>query len=205
MSSIYGQIVTDNTVEAQVLRSLQGWLPSYLPEVATQDHAGDVALPVSWQVVRDTPTKWNEQAMPAIVVQVGGTLSTQRRGSKYRAVYGCQVAAIIAGPTRERTREIAGVYSMAITLALCQHGDLDGLSDGVGWADTDYDLIDEARARTLLAAIVSFDIGVPNLFDVSAGPAGPTPEPDDPPVPGTPDYGLADEVDITVTATNGAP
>lgn len=204
--SIYGNLVTDNKVEAAVLATLQGWLPSYLVEVARQDAAGSVAMPKSWETIRDSVTKWNEQAMPAIVVQVGGTLRTTRQGSKYRVVYGASIGAIIGGQTRQQTRRIAGVYSMAIAAALTQHGDLAGFADGCEWTDTVYDLITEERSRTLMAAIVSVDVSVNAVLDVAQGPTGPAPDPGDPTVPGLPDWGEADDVETAVTILSiGAP
>lgn len=204
--SIYGTLKTDNALEAQVVATLQGWLPSYITEVARQEGGGAVALPVSFQTVRDPVTRWTEQAMPAIVVQIGGTIAVQRKGASYRAIYGANVGAIIAGPTREDTRRIAGVYALAITAALTQHGDIGGYCDGCEWTDTDYTLIGDAQSRTLMAALVSFDIAVNNVLDVTLGPIGPTPDPTDPPVPGLPNYGDAATVIIdSVTATNGVP
>lgn len=199
--SIYGRLITDNEVERQVLATLQGWLPSYLLETNRQDgELAEVALPRSYEMIRDTVTKWPEQALPAIVVHIGGTLETTRKGSAYRVVYSCQVAAIVAGQTRANTRTLAGVYSLAIVAALTQHGDLDGFADGVEWADTDYDLIAEERSRTLMAAVVSLDVAVVGVLDVALGPAGPPPPADDP-TPGLPDWGEAEEVDTQVAIT----
>lgn len=204
--SIFGDLKGDNLVEQALKAALVGWLPTYLTEVARQEAAGDVAMPASYQTVRESVSRWNEQAMPAIVIEVGGTISVSRKGSKYRAVYGCNVAAVVGGPTRDATRRIAGVYALAISAALTQHGDLAGFADGCEWTDTDYSLIDEARSRTLIAAVVSFDVAVNDVLDVSAGPAGPPPATDDPPIPGLPDYGQVEDVIIDgVTATIGAP
>lgn len=200
--SIYGPLITDTEVERQVLAALQGWLPSYLTEVNRQDgELASVAMPRSYEVARDALQRWNEQALPAIIVQVGGTLDTSRRGSKYRVTYGCQIGAVLAGQTRENTRTLAGVYGAAIAAALCQHGDLEGFADGIEWADTTYDLIAEERSRTLMAAVVSVDVAVNSVLDVEKGPSGPTPDPTDPPTPGLPDYGAADEVDIDIALT----
>jgi hypothetical protein len=196
--SIYGPLVTDTAVERAVLASLRGWLPSYLAEVARQDGSGAVTTPASYEAIRDTVTKWPEQALPAIVVQVGGTLQTTRKGSNYRAVYGASVGCIVAGPTRTRTRELAGIYGLAVTAALTQHGDLGGFADGVDWTDTIYDLIDEDRSRTLMAAVVSLDVAVNNVLDVAQGPTGPTPDPDDDPIPGLPNWGNADDVETDI-------
>lgn len=198
MSSLYGSLVTDTEVERRVLAHLQGWLPSYVLEANRQDgELAEVALPKSYEVVRDPAlARWNEQALPAVVVQIGGTLTTTRQGAKYRVVYSCQVAAIVAGQTRSNTRVLAGVYATAITGALCQHGDLSGFADGVEWADTTYDLIAEERSRTLMAAIVSLDVAVNNVLDVSLGPA--VMPPIDDPTEGLPGWGNADEVDTTV-------
>lgn len=199
--SIYGQLITDNEVERQVLATLSGWLPSYLLEVNRQDGVlAEVATPRSYELIRDSVTKWPEQALPAIVVHVGGTLATSRKGSKYRVVYSCQVAAVVAGQTRANTRTLAGVYGTAIAASLTQHGDLAGFADGCEWADTDYDLIAEQRSRTLMAVVVSFDISVNGVLDVALGPSGPPP-PEDDPTPGLPDYGEAIEVDTDVAIT----
>lgn len=197
----FGPIVTDNMVEAAVKRSLMGWLPTYIPLVAARDGGGDVTLPRSYQMVRDLVTKWPEQAMPAVVCEIGGTISVTRKGSKYRAVFGASIGAIVAGPTRDDTRRIASVYATAIALALTQHGDLDGFADGIEWTDTQYDDIDESRSRTLMAAIVSLDVAVNDILDVTGGPSGPTPEPEDPPIEDLPSYGAVDDVDTTLVIT----
>jgi hypothetical protein len=215
--SIYGQLITDTRVEQEVLACLSAWLPSYLQEVARQDgDEGNVALPKSYETIRDSPTKWTEQQLPAIVVHVGGTMSTSRRGGYYRVVYGCEVAAVVAGQSRVNTRKIASIYSLAIAAALVQHGGLSpsvetvsgdpipGFADGVEWQDTQYDSIDEDRSRTIMAAIVSLDIAVNAVIDVFSGPVLPPDPPDV--IPGLPDYGPAQEVDTAiVNVPIGAP
>lgn len=196
---IFGPIVTDTRVEAAIMEALRGWLPSYLDDVARQDDVGwTPARPMSWETIRDRTTKWNEQALPAIVVSIGGTIAVTRRGSLYRAVYGCTIGAVVAGQTRENTRQLAGIYSAAIAAALTQHGDLDGFADGIEWVDTDYDTIDQGRSRTLMAAVVTLDVAVNNVLDVFAGPAGDPPDPDDPAIPGLPPYGNVDDVETTL-------
>lgn len=210
--SIFGEIKGDNSVEQAVLASLRGWLPTYLIEVALQEGGGSGGVPdhpasppLSYQSVRDRPQRWTEQAMPAIVVQVGGTIAVTRKASKYRVVYGVQVAAIVAGPTREDTRRIASTYSAALASALTQHGDLGGFADGCEWTDTDYSTISDERTRTLMAAVVSFDVAVNDVLDVNAGPDGPPPPPDET-VPGLPNYGETEHVIIdAIIATTGAP
>lgn len=175
--SIFGEIITDTLVENRVRDMLIAWLPDYIPEAARQDGGGAVTLPKSFEVSRSGVNRWEEQALPAIIVQLGGTLRIEQRNGKYRVTYGAAVGAVVAGPTRSDTRRIAGVYSAAITLALTQHGDLklpggEPLADGVIWEDTDYDLISNLRSRTLMAAIVSLSITVPDVLDPRQGPAG---------------------------------
>lgn len=187
--STYGPLITDTRVENRVRDQLAGWLPSYLVEVARQDGFGAIALPKSIETIRDRVTKWTEQALPAIIVQVAGTIGVARKGSGYRVAYGATIGAVVAGQSRQNTRDIAGIYALAITAALCQHGDLDGFADGCDWTATDYDYIDEDRSRTIMAAVVSLDIAVNQVLDVYAGPSGPAPLPTDPPIPGLPDYG----------------
>lgn len=196
--SIYGTLLTDTRVEQQVRDQLAGWLPSYLVEVARQDGFAEVARPKSIETVRDRITRWNEQALPAVVVQVAGTLRVQRLGTAYRVVYGCTIGAVIGGQSRENTRQLAGIYAAAITAALTQHGDLGGFADGIEWTDTDYDYIEEDRSRTLMAAVVSLDVAINQVLDVAQGPIGPLPDPDDTPIPGLPDYGEVDDVETAV-------
>lgn len=188
---IFGPIVTDTRVENEVLTVIRGWLPSYLDDAARQDGFGEIARPRSYETIRDAPTKWNEQALPAIVCQVGGTVTVTRRGQFYTAVYGLVVGAVVGGQSRANTRQLAGIYSAALATLLAQHGDLDGFADGILWQDTDYDLIEEERTRTLMAALVTFDVTVNQVLDVFAGPSGATPDPDDDPIPGLPPYGEA--------------
>jgi hypothetical protein len=200
--SIYGPLVTDTRVETEVLANLKAWLPSYLRETARQDgDEGDVALPRSYETIRDSMTKWTEQQLPAIVVYIGGTMTTARKGSQYRVVYGCEVAAVVGGQSRQNTRKLASIYSMAIAAALVQHGQLTGPSnagfaDGVEWVDTTYDLIDEDRSRTIMAAIVSLDVAVLGVMDAFLGPVTPPDPPDT--IPGLPDYGLVEEADTAL-------
>lgn len=196
LPGIYGPIITDTRVEKEVLASLRGWLPTYLDEAARQDDfdAG-VARPRSWETSRDATTKWNEQALPAIVVQVGGTINVGRQGQFYRVIYGCTIGAVVAGQSRDNTRQLAGIYSAAIATAMVQHGDLDGFADGIEWHDTDYDLIDDKQSRTLMAAVVTLDVAVNQVLDVFAGPTGDPPDPEDETIPGLPPYGLAQTAD----------
>jgi hypothetical protein len=102
---------------------------------------------------------------------------------------------VVGGQTRENTRQLAGIYGIAVVAALTQKAG--EWSDGIDWTDTDYDVIDEDRSRTLMAAVVSLDVSVLNVLDVSAGPFGAAP-PAGTIIPGLPDYGLADEVDTDV-------
>jgi hypothetical protein len=199
--SIYGPLITETRVEQEVLACLAAWLPSYVTEVSRQDDDfGDVALPHSYETIRDAVTKWTEQQLPAIIVHVGGGLSATRKGNMYRVVYGCEVGAVVGGQSRANTRKLAGIYGLAIAAALAQHGNLSttgpedpGFADGVEWIDTTYDSIDENRSRTIMAAIVSLDVAVNAVIDVFAGPVVP-PDPGDI-IPGLPDYGFTDTVD----------
>jgi hypothetical protein len=202
VTTIFGPIVTVTKVETRVRDQLAGWLPTYLRNVAEQDVAGgtyDVAKPRSYEIVRDRVTKWAEQALPAVVVEISGTLATRRIGSIYRATYGCTIGAVVAGQTRENTRTIAGIYGAAIAAALVQHGDLDGFADGIEWTDTRYDYIDEDRSRTIMAAVVSLDVSVNNVLDVAMGPSGPAPDPEDDPITGN--YGTVQTEDTALALT----
>lgn len=203
--SIFGPIITDTQVENRVRDQLRLWLPSYLDETARQDSFASVAHPLSYETIRDRVTKWTEQALPAVIIEIGGTVATRRIGSEYRVVYACNVAAVIGGQTRANTRQLAGIYGAAIAAALVQHGDLDGFAGGVEWTDTAYDSISEDRSRTIMAVVVSLDVAVNAVLDVAMGPAGPPPPEGDPDIPGLPDYGHAATVDAAVTITTGAP
>jgi hypothetical protein len=194
--SIYGTLITDTAVELAVIEQLQAWLPSYLVEAAVQDGLAEIALPRSYDTTRGAMTKWTEQALPAVVVQIGGTIGLSRKSGKYRAVYGCSVGAVVGGQTRANTRQLAGIYGLSIAAALCQQAG--AWTDGIEWTDLDYDLIDEDRSRTLMAAIISLDVAVNGVLDVHAGPAGPAPAPGST-TPGLPDYGDAATVDTSLT------
>lgn len=189
--TIYGALISDTAVENAVLAQLQSWLPSYLVEAAQQDGLSEIALPKSWETTRSGTNRWTEQGMPAVIVQIGGTIAVTRKGPKYRAVYGATVGCVVAGQSRPNTRKLAGIYAIAVAACMTQQaGDW---SDGIDWTDTDYDLIDDDQSRTLMAAIVSFDVAVLGVLDVSAGPVGDPPDAPDT-TPGTPDYGNVDEV-----------
>lgn len=190
--TIFGPIITDTRVENAVRRSLMGWLPVYIPAVtAADDDTSPVVLPKSFGVSRSGVDRWPEQALPAVVVQVSGTLDVTLHAGGYRAVYGCGVGAVVGSNTFDNTRRIAGIYSMAIVLALTQHGELDGLASGVGWHGTDYDLISNDQSRTLMAAVVSLSVAVDSVADPRQGPTGDTPAvPEDYP----PDWGVVETV-----------
>lgn len=198
--SIFGPLISVTKVENTVRDNLSSWLPTYLDEAARQDALAAIAHPKSVEVVRDRVTRWDEQAMPAVVIEVAGTLRVQRLGSQYRVVYGCTIGAIVGGQTRENTRQLAGVYGVAIAAALTQHGDLQGFADGCEWTDLDYSYIDESRSRTIMAAIVSLDVAVNQVLDVALGPSGPPPAPGVE-IPGVPDYGDAATVDTQIKLT----
>lgn len=195
--SIYGPLISDTQIEKQLLQQLASWLPSYIVEAARQDGLTEIALPRSYDTTRDAQTKWTEQAMPAIIVQIGGTVQLRRLGSMYRATWGATVGAVVGGQSRANTRQLAGIYALAIAACLTQQC---AWTAGLEWTDTDYSLIDEDRSRTLMAAIVSFDVSMDNVLDVALGPFGPPPDPGIF-IPGLPDYGNAVTVDTQSTLT----
>jgi hypothetical protein len=171
----FGTLKNDTALEESVIGHLTNWLPTYLPEVARQDGSATIVLPKSFEIARESMRRWNEQALPAIVVQVGGTLTTERHGPKYRVRYACHVAAIVSGQSRQNTRWLCGIYTAAIVGALVQNANIGGAAEGCEWVDTSYDLIGEERSRSIMAGIVAFDIAVGSVVDVSQGPDMPLP------------------------------
>lgn len=182
MTSIFGQIVDADQVEAAVLETLRKWLPTYLAEIERQrgiTPPGSLPRPRSWTVASSLD-KWPDHPLPAVFAVSPGLAEEPLRTSRggYRAPWGVGVAAVVSAKDRAASRRLAAMYGAAIRTCLLQHRSLAGFATGLDWIDEDLDNAPPEQARTLAIAQELFVVTVDRVLDPAAGPAQPDPEAD---------------------------
>jgi hypothetical protein len=199
-TNLFGPSVGRGHVREWAIGGLKAWLPDYLREAerAQGYPVGQAQLPRAWQVVgRAELTKWPETKLPAVIVQVPGLSDAgpRREGDgDVSAQWIVAPSAIVRGRDEADTERLAEVYGLALRLLMLQQaGDFLAAGgayvgpmlrvDAVEWADEGYDDIAQRRARTLVAATVTFRVDIRGVASTAYGPGAPSLEPTDDPGP----------------------
>jgi hypothetical protein len=185
--SVYGPIVTADTVEQAALDTLQLWLPAYLGEVGgNADALGRTSLPDIRTYGEPTGefAKWPEDQLPFLLTGSAGTDGTPTTDGDGNVSSWFSLAAVVvcSANSQRATRRLAQLYAAAVRTCLGQKGALGGLADHTELRGETYDELPESQRRSMAAARIEFGVYVSDIFNVHGGPATP-PEPDRDPSP----------------------
>lgn len=202
-----GAFVYPGQIERAALATLQKWMRTHLGLLERQFGYELESLPdpVGWgrKVSVDLGPRPHETT-PAVLVAAGPTTNVQRDGDgSYDASWQLQVGVFVASADEEDTRDMAGLYAVAISTCLVQHP-WEQRAVSCRWtgntpnpgADTDHD-------PTVAGMSVFFDIYTDGVLSTDAGPTTPEPLPDPPDGtrPTYPEPPTAETVTITVAQT----
>lgn len=197
-SNQFGPSVGRGHVRRWVLAGLRAWLPDYIREAERQQDypAGEATVPRTFQVA-ETLTKWPETQLPAVIVQLPGLADAApaRDGTgEITAQWIVALSAIARGRDEDDTERQGDVYGLALRLLMLQQaGDFPAAGDAydgpllrvesVQWADEGYDDLPQRRARTLVAATVTFRVDIRGVASTAYGPMVPSVDPTTDPGP----------------------
>jgi hypothetical protein len=186
--SVFGQIVLPQQVEQAITDLLKTWMPKYLGEMEriTGRQPGKLPAVRAWGF-GDVEDRLSEQIEPAVFVECAkaAMLGTS---DGYTAVWDTTVAVIVKSDQKlSRARELAGIYTTAVSLILIQQP----LGIGtIGWDDQDYGVLDAQTRRFLARGESSCTTTIPQAAQTEAGPT----DPDLPPG----EYPKAETIGLTV-------
>lgn len=193
-------------IERAAMATLQKWLRTHLglleAELGYEKESLPDPPPSGWgrRTNVDIDAHRPENSTPAVIVTAGGTTGVQRDGDgSYDAMWEIQVGVIVSSATEEDTRDMAGLYAVAIRTCLTQHT-WEQAAVSCRWAGERYDLIDTDSERTIAGAACVFDVYTDAVLTTDAGPTTPEPLPDptDGDRPTYPEPPTAETVTITV-------
>lgn len=178
--TIFGPLVVDTEPGMAVEATLQFWFPTYLGllnralAAAGVDIGGDLPTPGAY-VHSSDPNHFPEEAPPAIVIAVPGTLGEPQRFQRsYRSSWDVRVICFVESNTRDNTEALARYYATAIRAILVQKRSLGNFAEGTTWRGTQYGVrVKDSSQRTLGSAEVRFAVDVTDVVTEFAGPTVP--------------------------------
>jgi hypothetical protein len=206
--TVFGRLVGAHHVEDATIALFRYWLPTYLHEAERQSGQtpGALAKPRSYRVSADVE-KMPEDQTPAVVLRSSGVADEPlKTGSGvYQAQFNVEAAVVVSarGGMEEgaepRALRNARIYVLAMRACLVQQPDPDGYLFRRDWTDESYDVLPSIDDRTICVAKTTFRIEVPDVTDANQGPIEPLIPPDEPdvtpPVP-SPEWPVAETVDV---------
>lgn len=192
MSTI-GPLVDSGQIEADVLRTLQTWLPTYLLEAVAQAEHDPIAAPASWAIISQYD-RWPEQGLPAVIVVSPGIIedSTRRDGEGfYRATWAVEVSVTVAAAKSTVARRMAQIYGAAVRGALLQRRSLGHQTQVTDWINEEIGGVNADKRRTVCVVANAFHVERADVV-TTQGPTG-----DEPPAPGS--WPIVNEATVEVT------
>lgn len=159
---------------------LTEWMPTYMGfesrKLATQGiQIGDLPAPQSY-VQSSDPTHFPEEAPPAVVIAIPGTIDGPEQDGKrnYRTFYDVRLVVYVTAATRDDTENLARYYSEAIRMAVLQKPAMNGAAEGVKWLSESFgQRVSDTDQRTLGSAENRFRVDVRNVVQAFTGPTDP--------------------------------
>lgn len=168
----FGPMVTGVTVERAVEETLKTWQETYLAEIERQhDMTPRTLQPMrSWRTRNDLEGFPAEQLPACVIVSPGYTDEPQVEGDgSVTTFWELGVGVVSGGRDSESAARINRLHIAAFALALLHHPSLGGLAKGIVLRDMSHRDPDVEAHRTLSVAQATFDVEVPDSFNVRAG------------------------------------
>jgi hypothetical protein len=192
------------------------WLPSYIRDAERHEGTALLGLPLcpfpqTWRwTAEDTPTKWPEETIPAVIFQAPGLGEAPARQAdrSFMSTWVLAITAVVRGSGQQVDEDgstdvdvLASVYGNAIVQMMLEAAGRFTTTTGYAgplldmealvWEDFEAGVIDASRTRTLAAVTATFSV----VFRRTASTMG---GPDQPPVDPATDPGPWPEVLTTV-------
>lgn len=179
--TVLGVAVSRTDVEQAVLGTLRTWTRTYLRRLAVRYDKPETTLaPVAWWRSSGRLVQDAGEPLPTCIVMSPGMVGDpiDRGDGVYVARWDIRVGILVSvGGEQHDVQEVAGIYGLAVRLALMQHGDLGGVAIETVLRGETYDDLEPANEQSLGMVVVRFEVLVDEILDVNAGP--PVPDPDD--------------------------
>jgi hypothetical protein len=207
--SLFGRLVGANHVEDAAVGVLRKWFVTYLYEVERQSgiEAGTIAEPRGVRVSGGVE-KMPEDQTPTLIVASPGISDdapVTNGARQYQARFILDLAGVVSAKGglesggSPRALRLARLYALAMRGCLGQQADDDGILYRRDWVAEDYDVLDSIDDRTICVAKVRFEVEVPDVLTLDAGPIGPYgPPPETDPLPISPEWPIATDAEIEV-------
>lgn len=177
---IFGPLVVDTEPGYAVEATLRKWFPTYAAYLSRALIAAGInlggPLPIPGSYVHSSdPNHFPEEAPPAIVIAIPGTLGDPKRDQQnYRAFWDVRVSAFVDGGDRELTEHLAKYYATLLRAILIHKPSLGDFAEGTEWRGTTYGIrIADRDQRTLGSCEVRFAVDVRDVVQRFAGPSAP--------------------------------
>lgn len=201
--SVWGPIVDGKHVTDAIVDTLKTWLrPSFAAVV--RSHGLD---PQSWPAKTGIPEirTWRRMTfgdlyqagvdqLPAVFASTSGAPFLLDEDGALEATWRCTVTVAARGSSYDETADIVKMLTAAARIALVQHPSLGGLARTLTPLREEFDAIETAKARTLGAGFVDFDVVAEAVTDSTAGPSVPPADP----LAAAPDVSTFDEAELDV-------
>lgn len=180
--SLFGRIVSDDTVEDAVIATLRKWLPTMLSEVERQRNLqqGYHERPQDY-TSRTEFDKWPEEQLPLVIVVCPGISDDPVKEGRgiYRAKYDVGIVVVVSSIDKDSTRRIAQRMGAAVRAVLAKKSSLDGAFEGdvrgVDWIGTKNNELKAEDDRTIWANRQLFSVEIGNVLTKGSGPREPEP------------------------------
>lgn len=211
--NLFGVALALPVIEARLLEHVQLWVPDYLRDIERQvavrpdgaPHAvGSLPLFRSFTPTDGRVDKWPENQLPACLFGSPGLDGPPRRDGRgeHEGTFAVGFTVVVSARDDRWTRWLCGIYAAALRLLFIQQGAVQGLPiTHVTYTDESYDPLAYSRQRAIMAATVTFAVGVGGLGSARQGPAAPSPTPDG----AVPDPGPFPAVEETILEVERSP
>lgn len=200
--AIFGPLLGLPDIEKAALNQLEAWLPEMLSVVERVK-----GMPVGTLHRPPSPDSYyggldflsiQKDRLPAVIVGVQPTGSTERTAGLYGSWFEIQVGVAIMTEDEHESRMMAGYYGIAVSAAVVQHGSLGGISSRTEMVGAPAVEFIEDDKRRLVLSRTTFHAYVDGLVDESAGTNTPTPQ-QAPEYSGSPDQPYGNRPVVTST------
>jgi hypothetical protein len=172
---VFGPLVVDTEIGAQIEATLAEWYPTYLAMlVRNVPSIGSLPAPGSYVHTSD-PTHFPEEAPPTCVIAVPGTMGEPKRdAANWRAMWDVRIVVFVQAVDRNTTEQLAKYYATATRAILVQKPSLGNFAEGTSWRGTSYGIrVADRDQRTKGSCENRFAVDVRDVVQAFTGPVNP--------------------------------
>lgn len=183
---LYGPGLSLPVIERALTAHVRLWYPTYLADAersvefradgVTPVQPGDVPRPRAWRPAEGRVDKWPADQLPAIIFGSPGLADGVRRNGRgeHSGEWAFGFTAVASARDDTSTRWVVGLHALALRKIFIQQPAVEGLPvESCTYEDEAYDPLPFARSGSLMAATVTFSIGLAELGSARGGPAAP--------------------------------